>query len=152
MHCATSRRSVSSCTAQVPLLECTVRPGEALFFPWGWWHSTLNIDTAVYITTFLSRCSAVQYRTVQYRTEQYSTLQSTSPPSSAGTVQYRTVQYSTVYTSPSSLAPPPRSSRARTTSREGFEYQKEMKPKLFDILLTQFEPNKCTYGYCLHWL
>ena len=72
MHCATSRRSVSSCTAQVPLLECTVRPGEALFFPWGWWHSTLNIDTAVYITTFLSRYSTVQYSTEQYSTVQYS--------------------------------------------------------------------------------
>ena len=68
MHYATSRRSVSSCTAQVPLLECTVRPGEALFFPWGWWHSTLNIDTAVYITTFLSRYSTVQNSIVQYST------------------------------------------------------------------------------------
>ena len=65
MHCEASRRSVSRCTAQVPLLECTVRPGEALFFPWGWWHSTLNIDTAVYITTFLSRYSTVQNSTVQ---------------------------------------------------------------------------------------
>ena len=51
-----------------------MRPGEALYFPWGWWHSTLNIDTAVYITTFLSRFSAVQYSTVQYSTVQYSTV------------------------------------------------------------------------------
>ena len=37
-----------------------MRPGEALYFPWGWWHSTLNIDTAVYITTFLSSTTTQQ--------------------------------------------------------------------------------------------
>lgn len=39
---------------QVHLHECTIRPGEAIFFPDGWWHATLNIDTAVFISTFLS--------------------------------------------------------------------------------------------------
>ena len=39
---------------QVELLECTIRPGEAIYFPHGWWHATLNIDTAVFISTFLS--------------------------------------------------------------------------------------------------
>jgi len=41
-------------TEKVALHECTIRPGEAIFFPDGWWHATLNIDTAVFISTFLS--------------------------------------------------------------------------------------------------
>ena len=40
--------------AKVDLLECTIRPGEAIYFPHGWWHATLNIDTSVFISTFLS--------------------------------------------------------------------------------------------------
>jgi hypothetical protein len=36
------------------LQECTIRPGEAIYFPDKWWHATLNIDTAVFISTFLS--------------------------------------------------------------------------------------------------
>jgi len=39
---------------KVALHECTVHPGEAIYFPDGWWHATLNIDTAVFISTFLS--------------------------------------------------------------------------------------------------
>ena len=39
---------------QVNLYECTIRPGEAIYFPDKWWHATLNIDTAVFISTFLS--------------------------------------------------------------------------------------------------
>ena len=31
-----------------------LRPGEVLYFPDKWWHATLNIDTAVFISTFLS--------------------------------------------------------------------------------------------------
>lgn len=38
--------------AQRPL-ECTLRPGEVLYFPDRWWHATLNLDTSVFISTFL---------------------------------------------------------------------------------------------------
>ncbi|KAM6351724.1 jmjC domain-containing protein 8 isoform 2-T2 [Alca torda] len=38
--------------AQRPL-ECTLRPGEVLYFPDHWWHATLNLDTSVFISTFL---------------------------------------------------------------------------------------------------
>ncbi|XP_019395397.1 PREDICTED: jmjC domain-containing protein 8 isoform X1 [Crocodylus porosus] len=34
-------------------LECTIRPGEVLYFPARWWHATLNLDTSVFISTFL---------------------------------------------------------------------------------------------------
>ncbi|CAF92121.1 unnamed protein product, partial [Tetraodon nigroviridis] len=34
-------------------LECTIRPGEVLYFPDLWWHATLNLDTSVFISTFL---------------------------------------------------------------------------------------------------
>ncbi|XP_062842888.1 jmjC domain-containing protein 8-like [Trichomycterus rosablanca] len=34
-------------------LECTIRPGEVLYFPDRWWHATLNLDTSVFISTFL---------------------------------------------------------------------------------------------------
>ncbi|XP_012587166.1 PREDICTED: WD repeat-containing protein 24 [Condylura cristata] len=34
-------------------LECTVQAGEALYFPDRWWHATLNLDTSVFISTFL---------------------------------------------------------------------------------------------------
>ena len=36
------------------VLECTIKPGEAIYFPDKWWHATLNIDTSVFISTFLS--------------------------------------------------------------------------------------------------
>jgi len=39
---------------EVTLYECTIRPGEAIYFPDKWWHATLNIDAAVFISTFLS--------------------------------------------------------------------------------------------------
>lgn len=35
-------------------LECTIQPGEVLYFPDRWWHATLNLDTSVFISTFLS--------------------------------------------------------------------------------------------------
>ncbi|XP_028904840.1 GATOR complex protein WDR24 isoform X2 [Ornithorhynchus anatinus] len=35
-------------------LECTIRPGEVLYFPDRWWHATLNLDTSVFISTFLA--------------------------------------------------------------------------------------------------
>lgn len=34
-------------------LECTIQAGEALYFPDRWWHATLNLDTSVFISTFL---------------------------------------------------------------------------------------------------
>ncbi|XP_073721188.1 jmjC domain-containing protein 8-like [Misgurnus anguillicaudatus] len=34
-------------------MECTIRPGEVLYFPDRWWHATLNLDTSVFISTFL---------------------------------------------------------------------------------------------------
>uniref|UniRef100_A0A3B4ZKF3 Jumonji domain containing 8 n=1 Tax=Stegastes partitus TaxID=144197 RepID=A0A3B4ZKF3_9TELE len=34
-------------------MECTIRPGELLYFPDRWWHATLNLDTSVFISTFL---------------------------------------------------------------------------------------------------
>ncbi|XP_037113376.1 jmjC domain-containing protein 8 isoform X1 [Syngnathus acus] len=37
---------------QAPL-ECTIRPGQVLYFPDRWWHATLNLDTSVFISTFL---------------------------------------------------------------------------------------------------
>ncbi|XP_076033779.1 jmjC domain-containing protein 8-like [Oratosquilla oratoria] len=36
------------------LFECTLSPGEIIYFPNKWWHATLNIDTSVFISTFLS--------------------------------------------------------------------------------------------------
>ena len=34
--------------------ECTLQPGEVIFLPNMWWHATLNVDTAVFMSTFLS--------------------------------------------------------------------------------------------------
>uniref|UniRef100_A0A8D2L4N6 Jumonji domain containing 8 n=1 Tax=Varanus komodoensis TaxID=61221 RepID=A0A8D2L4N6_VARKO len=34
-------------------VECTIHPGEVLYFPDRWWHATLNLDTSVFISTFL---------------------------------------------------------------------------------------------------
>ncbi|XP_032896261.1 jmjC domain-containing protein 8 [Amblyraja radiata] len=34
-------------------LECTIHPGEILYFPDHWWHATFNIDSCVFISTFL---------------------------------------------------------------------------------------------------
>ena len=39
---------------QIDIFECTLRPGEVIYFPDKWWHATLNIDTSVFISTFLS--------------------------------------------------------------------------------------------------
>jgi len=39
---------------QIDISECTVSPGEIIYFPDRWWHATLNLDTAVFISTFLS--------------------------------------------------------------------------------------------------
>ncbi|XP_043945159.1 jmjC domain-containing protein 8 isoform X5 [Protopterus annectens] len=34
-------------------IQCTIHPGEVLYFPDRWWHATLNLDTSVFISTFL---------------------------------------------------------------------------------------------------
>ncbi|XP_058536437.1 jmjC domain-containing protein 8 isoform X2 [Ochotona princeps] len=34
-------------------LECTITAGEVLYFPDRWWHATLNLETTVFISTFL---------------------------------------------------------------------------------------------------
>jgi len=39
---------------EIDLHECTISPGEIIYFPDRWWHATLNLDTAVFISTFLS--------------------------------------------------------------------------------------------------
>jgi len=44
----------SRVSKEVELFECTIRPGEAIYFPDKWWHATLNLDTSVFISTFLS--------------------------------------------------------------------------------------------------
>jgi len=40
--------------SEIDLYECTISPGEIIYFPDRWWHATLNLDTAVFISTFLS--------------------------------------------------------------------------------------------------
>ncbi|XP_063040226.1 jmjC domain-containing protein 8 [Engraulis encrasicolus] len=47
------RDAYSSLGIQQRPLECTIRPGEVLYFPDRWWHATLNLDTSVFISTFL---------------------------------------------------------------------------------------------------
>jgi hypothetical protein len=41
-------------TMQPFLYECTLHPGDIIFFPNRWWHATLNLDFAVFLSTFLS--------------------------------------------------------------------------------------------------
>ena len=40
--------------AHGPPLDCTISPGEALYFPSRWWHATLNVDEAVFVSSFVS--------------------------------------------------------------------------------------------------
>ena len=39
--------------SQMPY-ECTLDPLDIIYFPDRWWHATLNVDNAVFISTFLS--------------------------------------------------------------------------------------------------
>lgn len=41
--------------SNIKLYECVLKPGEIIYFPDKWWHATLNINKAVFISTFLSR-------------------------------------------------------------------------------------------------
>ncbi|XP_068434152.1 jmjC domain-containing protein 8 [Clinocottus analis] len=59
-HFHPNRSTLSWVTETYPLLpeaeaplECTISPGEVLYFPDRWWHATLNLDTSVFISTFL---------------------------------------------------------------------------------------------------
>lgn len=36
------------------MVECTLNPGELIYFPDRWWHATLNVDATVFVSTFLS--------------------------------------------------------------------------------------------------
>ena len=40
-------------TQRQHLYDCVIRSGEALYFPSHWWHSTVNIGEAVFMSTFL---------------------------------------------------------------------------------------------------
>lgn len=40
-------------TLQVKPMECVLQPGEVLYLPSDWWHSTLNIGQSVFISTFV---------------------------------------------------------------------------------------------------
>ena len=42
------------------LMDCTLTPGEVLFVPDQWWHSTLNIGQTVFISTFLDTAHVPQ--------------------------------------------------------------------------------------------
>ena len=33
--------------------ECTIRPGDLLYFPKGWWHAIINVGETVFMSTFL---------------------------------------------------------------------------------------------------
>ncbi|KAM5198254.1 jmjC domain-containing protein 8 isoform 2-T2 [Hipposideros larvatus] len=48
------RDTYPALTPSAQPLECTIQPGEVLYFPDRWWHATLNLDTSVFISTFLS--------------------------------------------------------------------------------------------------
>jgi ribosomal protein L16 Arg81 hydroxylase len=36
-------------------MECILEPLDVIYFPDRWWHATLNVDTVVFISTFLSQ-------------------------------------------------------------------------------------------------
>ena len=38
----------------VDFAACTVAEGEAMYFPDGWWHATLNLDETVFISSFVN--------------------------------------------------------------------------------------------------
>lgn len=38
----------------VKMFECTVGEGEAVYFPDGWWHATLNLDQSVFMSSFVN--------------------------------------------------------------------------------------------------
>ncbi|KAK0403459.1 hypothetical protein QR680_016931 [Steinernema hermaphroditum] len=39
-------------------IECLMKPGELIYFPDKWWHATLNTETSIFISTFLSETFA----------------------------------------------------------------------------------------------
>jgi len=42
-------------TDKSDLYECILEPLDVIYFPDRWWHATLNVDTVVFISTFLSK-------------------------------------------------------------------------------------------------
>lgn len=36
------------------MMACTVEEGEAVYFPDGWWHATLNLDESVFMSSFVN--------------------------------------------------------------------------------------------------
>jgi hypothetical protein len=48
------RKGESSVFDGVAFAECTVSEGEAIYFPDGWWHATLNLDETVFISSFVN--------------------------------------------------------------------------------------------------
>jgi hypothetical protein len=41
-------------TSKAQIMECTLGPTDLIYFPDRWWHATLNIDTSVFVSVFLS--------------------------------------------------------------------------------------------------
>ena len=44
----------SEIVKKIDLSECTIWPGEIIYFPDRWWHATLNLENSVFISTFLA--------------------------------------------------------------------------------------------------
>lgn len=45
-----------------PPAECTLSPGELLYFPDHWWHATINLDVyTVFVSTFTQEHQADRY-------------------------------------------------------------------------------------------
>jgi len=44
-------------------LQCLLKAGELIYFPDKWWHATLNAQTSVFISTFLSTSSLARTKT-----------------------------------------------------------------------------------------
>jgi hypothetical protein len=52
------REGAADIAAHGAPLDCTIGPGEALYFPSRWWHATLNIDESVFVSSFVSYATA----------------------------------------------------------------------------------------------
>ena len=47
------RHDYPQLTASERPYECTIGPGDLLYFPKGWWHAIINVGTTVFMSTFL---------------------------------------------------------------------------------------------------
>ncbi len=52
------RRWQAGASRNPPPLDCTLSPGEAIYFPSNWWHATLNADESVFMSSFVSYAPA----------------------------------------------------------------------------------------------